>query len=292
LEAVFSSVMGDSRVPELEPVASPPQRDLDYYDLQLSEEPLGEGGQTVVYEARVSDPDPPKKVAVRQLGDRGFTKSVEWGKDGDYEPFFEQAETWASLSRRERTEPRWRGSDHIVGVVALGDNLPWAALEYMDGGSFAERLDGTDGLPIEEAVWIGERLCRGLEVAHNTGVAHLDLKPGNILFRKTPTGTWDVPKIADWGLARNLLDDTSASMEVLSTRYAAPEQFDREEFGRPGTATDIYQVGAVLYALLTGDPPYTGAERSVMFDIVSDAAERTLPRVGRGRSHRTRTAEI
>jgi outer membrane protein assembly factor BamB len=259
--------MGDSRIPELEAVASPPQRELDYYDLQLSEEPLGEGGQTVVYEARAPDPDPPEKVAVRQLGDRGFTKGVEYG---DHELFFEQAETWASLSRRERTEPRWRDSDHIVGVVALGDNLPWAALEYMDGGSLAHRLDGTDGLPVEEAVWVGERLCQGLQVAHNTGVAHLDLKPENILFRQTETGTWDVPKIADWGLARNLLDGTSDSMDVLSPRYAAPEQFDRQEFGRPGTATDIYQLGAVLYALLTGSPPYTGTERSVMFDIVSD----------------------
>jgi outer membrane protein assembly factor BamB/serine/threonine protein kinase len=262
--------MRDSRVPELEPVASPPQRDLDYYDLQLSKEPLGEGGQTVVYEASVPDSEPPETVAVRKLGDREFNESVEWGKDGDYEPFFEQARKWASLSQRERIDPEWVGSDHIVGVVAVGEHLPWAGLEYMDGGSLAHRLEGTDGLPVEEAVWIGERLCQGLQVAHDTGVAHLDLKPGNILFRKTETGTWDVPKIADWGLARNLLDDMSDSMEVLSPLYAAPEQFDQEEFGRPGTATDIYQLGAVLYALLTGDPPYTGSERSVMFDIVSD----------------------
>jgi outer membrane protein assembly factor BamB len=259
--------MGDSRVPELEPVASPPQRELDYYDLQLSEEPLGEGGQTVVYEASVPDSEPPETVAVRQSGDRGFTKSV---KREELVPFVQKAETWASLARRERTEPRWSDSDHIVGVVAVGENLPWAGLEYMDGGSLAHRLEGTDGLPVEEAVWVGERLCQGLQVAHNTGVAHLDVKPENILFRKTDQRTWDVPKIADWGLARNLLDDTSDSMNVLSTRYAAPEQLDREEFGRPGTATDIYQVGAVLYALLTGSPPYTGTERSVMFDIVSD----------------------
>jgi hypothetical protein len=82
-----SCVMGDSQVPELASVASPPWRDLDYCDLQFSEDPLGEGGQTVVYEASVPDSEPPETVAVRQLGDRGFTKSVEWGKDGDYEPF-------------------------------------------------------------------------------------------------------------------------------------------------------------------------------------------------------------
>jgi outer membrane protein assembly factor BamB len=261
--------MVDSRIPipELEEVASPPQRDLEYFNLEISEEPLGRGGQTVVYGAHVPDARIPERVAVRQLGDREFDNSID---REEFRTFFEQAETWESLSRREQTEPRWNDSEHIVGVVDIGTNLPWVALEYMDGGSLATRIGEPTGLPMKQAVWIGERLCRGLELAHNSGVAHLDLKPANILFRQTDGDNWDVPKISDWGLARNLLDETSASMEVLSTRYAAPEQYAREEFGRPGTATDIYQLGAVMYALLTGEPPYTGTERSVMFDIVSD----------------------
>jgi outer membrane protein assembly factor BamB len=262
--------MGDSCVPELASVASPPQRDLDYYDLQLSEEPLGEGGQTVVYEASVLDSEPPETVAVRQLGNREFDKSVEWGEDGDYEPFFKQTRKWATVDRRERTEPRWSDSEHIVGIVSVGETLPWTALEYMDGGSLADRLNETDGLAIEEAVWIGERLCRGLELAHNNGVAHLDLKPQNILFRETRGRVWDVPKIADWGLARELLGETSDPMEMLSPRYAAPEQFDSARYGRVDPTTDIYQLGAVVYAMLTGEPPYTGRDESVMLDIVKE----------------------
>jgi outer membrane protein assembly factor BamB/serine/threonine protein kinase len=140
----------------------------------------------------------------------------------------------------------------------------------MDGGSLADRLNETDGLAIEEAVWIGERLCRGLELAHNNGVAHLDLKPQNILFRETRGRVWDVPKIADWGLARELLGETSDPMEMLSPRYAAPEQFDSARYGRVDPTTDIYQLGAVVYAMLTGEPPYTGRDESVMLDIAKE----------------------
>jgi outer membrane protein assembly factor BamB len=261
-------LMGTDQIPDLSAVESPPFRgDIEYYDLEIGKEPLGEGGQTVVFEARVPGAESPQKVAVRQLGDREFAKSIE---KEEIALFFNQAETWASLSRRERVEPRWSNSNHIVGVVTIGDNLPWMALEYMNGGSLANRLNDADGLPVKEAVWVTERLCRGLELAHNSGVAHLDLKPENILFQQTGQKTWAVPKIADWGLARELLDETSDSMDVLSIKYAAPEQFDREEFGRPGTATDIYQMGAVAYALLTGEPPYKGNERSIIFDIVGE----------------------
>ncbi len=104
--------------------------------------------------------------------------------------------------------------------------MPWIAMEYMDGGGLDDRLDErSDGLPLAEALWIGECICRGVEVAHNYGIAHLDLKPANVLFRETPEDRWDVPKVADWGLARVLAEQTG-TMEGLSVKYAAPEQFE------------------------------------------------------------------
>jgi outer membrane protein assembly factor BamB len=141
-------------------------------------------------------------------------------------------------------------------------------MEYMDGGNLADRLDShPDGLPINEALWIAECLCKGLKLAHDNGVAHLDLKPENILFRETPNEKWDVPKIADWGLARSLLAD-SQSMDMLSVEYAAPEQFKPDEFGKPDSYTDIYQVGAVIYEMLTGELPYPGEPPEIMHGVI------------------------
>jgi serine/threonine protein kinase len=143
-------------------------------------------------------------------------------------------------------------------------------MEYMDGESLKDRLAShPNGLPVEEALWVGECVCRGVELAHNYGIAHLDLKPANVLFRKTPDGVWDVPKIADWGLARVLAERTG-TMDGLSLKYAAPEQFEPDEFGDPDMLTDVYQIGALVYAMLTGKPPYSGGQLSVMNDIVSN----------------------
>jgi serine/threonine protein kinase len=269
------------QVPDLEAVESPPRRELDYNWLVFDEDPIGGGGQGIVYRAEISDRGPPDEVAVKEPAINSGTL-----QEDEVEAFLEEAATWETVDRREREKLRWRDSEHIVGVVDTGDDLPWMALEYMDGGGLDERLEAnSDGLPVAEALWIGERVCRGVELAHNYGIAHLDLKPANILFRETPPDVWDVPKIADWGLARVLAERTG-TMEGLSVQYAAPEQFEPGEFGDPDMLTDVYQVGALVHALLTGDPPYTGSQLSVRRDVVSDerpvlpsAARESLPNV-------------
>lgn len=100
----------------------------------------------------------------------------------------------------------------------------------------------TNGLPLDEALWTGECLCNGVKLARDYGIAHLDLKPTNVLFCETGDGKWDVPKIADWGLSRVLIEH-SGSMDALLVEYAAPEQFDPSQFGDPGESTDMYQLG-------------------------------------------------
>ena len=143
-------------------------------------------------------------------------------------------------------------------------------MEYMDGGSLADRLEEyPSGLPLDEALWIGECICHGVKLAHDYGIAHLDLKPSNILFRQTGRGTWDIPKIADWGLARVLIED-SKGIDGFSPAFAAPEQFNPEQFGEPDSYTDVYQVGVILYSLLTGNPPYTGGLAEVRHRIIND----------------------
>lgn len=254
--------MTDSAIPDISTVDSPPRKSLDYSLLDIESTPIDTGGQAVVYEASVNGIDGIDRIALKEPkgGDTLTTEATE--------SFLEEAHTWEIVDKRERKKPRWGGYEHIVGVIDTGDTLPWIAMEYMDGGSLNERLkDNPNGLPVDEALWIGECLCHGLEVAHSYGIAHLDLKPANILFRRTKNGCWDVPKIADWGLAR-VLSEQTGTMDGLSVKYSSPEQFNPEEYGDPDGLTDIYQVGAILYTMLTGRPPYSGSNTSVMHDIV------------------------
>jgi cell division protein FtsZ len=254
--------MTDSRVPDLSVVGSPPPRPDVEYDMMKDGEVIGSGGQDIVRRTSLPGPEPPDIVAVKEplAPSQTLDRST-------IESFFEEARTWQTLARRERDQP-FRDTDHIVGIVGIGERLPWVAMEYMDGGSLADRLESQpNGLPVDEALWIAECLCKGVKLAHDNGVAHLDLKPANVLFRETPGDSWDVPKIADWGLARTLVDK-SQSMKLFTVEYAAPEQFDADQFDSPDTYTDIYQIGAVVYELLTGRTPYTGGQASIMHDVV------------------------
>lgn len=255
--------MSDDQVPDISAFASPPRRSLEYQDIPEGD-PIGSGGQAMVSSVELTDQTPPTQVAIKEpLAD---SQTID---TDDIQAFLDEADTWKTVDRREREKPRWKEYEHIVGVVDTGETIPWIAMEYMDGGSLADRLEtNPNGLPIDEALWIGECVCRGVEIAHNYGIAHLDLKPANVLFSETPGDVWDVPKVADWGLARVLAEQTG-TMEALSIQYAAPEQFDPDEFGDPDTLTDVYQVGALVYAMITGEPPYTGSQPNVMRQVLS-----------------------
>ena len=225
-----------------------PQLSLSHEQFD-AREPIGRGGNADVYRILVPTPDGDIPVAVKEPRMEGTLHSDAVDR------LLTEAETWAKLDDH----------DHVVGVVDYGsDPLPWIAMEYMDGGHVGTRAGE---LAFDQALWTAFATTEAVRHAHRRGVAHLDLKPANILFRDVE-GAWDVPKVADWGLSKHLLDH-SKSVDGISPHYAAPEQFE-ESYGAADDITDVYQLGAVFYELFTGRPPFEGSPVKVMNQVLNE----------------------
>jgi WD40 repeat protein/serine/threonine protein kinase len=143
---------------------------------------------------------------------------------------------------------------NIVQVHDVGDadGRPYFTMEYLEGGSLAQKLAGTPQPALEAAALLAT-LAEAMHAAHQGGIVHRDLKPANILF--TPDGT---PKITDFGLARRLEGGaglTLSGVTLGTPSYMAPEQA-RGQSRAVGSAADVYSLGAVLYETLTGRPPF------------------------------------
>ena len=157
-----------------------------------------------------------------------------------------------------------------VGECAAGDGgtLPFFALEYVEGGTLGDRLDGTPQPPREAALLI-EKLARAVHHAHEQGILHRDLKPTNILMTTDCT-----PKITDFGLAKRIDGEgQSASGAIVGTPcYMAPEQASgRKQRATP--AVDVYSLGSIFYEMLTGRPPFRAATAlETVVQVVNDDA--------------------
>ena len=146
-------------------------------------------------------------------------------------------------------------NDHVVGIFAVEDGpWPYIVMEYIDGPSLEEKITRDGPLPFDEILRIGKQAATGLAAAHQQGLIHRDIKPGNILLEN---GVARV-KIIDFGLAR-AMDDASLSQAgvVFGTpEYMAPEQVVSAEVDH---RVDLFSLGSVLYTLCTGSPPFRGA---------------------------------
>jgi WD40 repeat protein len=158
---------------------------------------------------------------------------------------------------------------NIVQVYDVGDHEGWPyfTMELLEGGSLAQSLAGTPQ-PARPTAALMTTLAEAMQVAHRGGIVHRDLKPASILL--TVEGT---PKVADFGLARHFDEEpafTLSGARIGTPSYMAPEQVVGKT-GTIGPATDIYALGAVLYEMLTGRPPFRGetpteTERQVIHD--------------------------
>jgi tetratricopeptide (TPR) repeat protein len=147
---------------------------------------------------------------------------------------------------------------NIVQIFEVGeaDGWPYLALELVEAGTLAGRLSGTPQ-PARWAAELVETLAWAMQHAHERGLVHRDLKPANVLLSADGTA-----KISDFGLAKRVQEGAGSptqSGEILGTpAYMAPEQA-AGEITKVGPAADVYALGAILYELLTGRPPFVGA---------------------------------
>jgi tetratricopeptide (TPR) repeat protein len=145
---------------------------------------------------------------------------------------------------------------NIVQIYEVGTvgGLPYFSLEMLEGGTLAARLEDAP-MPTRPAAELAMRLARGVAAVHQVGIVHRDLKPANVLFDVDGT-----PKISDFGLAKQLEveEGPTVSGQVMGTpSYMAPEQAQGLTH-QVGPAADIYALGAILYEVLTGRPPFKG----------------------------------
>jgi hypothetical protein len=162
---------------------------------------------------------------------------------------------WSSLSREVEKLNILTTDRYIIQLLDVGwdANPPYYVMEYLENGSLAKRLEAGP-LDVAEAVVLFREITEGVVSAHNRGVLHCDLKPANVLL-----GPDLKPRLADFGQAR-LADEHVSSLGTLF--YMAPEQ--TTPGSAPDARWDVYALGALLYCLLTGEPPYRdapGAER-------------------------------
>jgi tetratricopeptide (TPR) repeat protein len=219
---------------ELDPAALQALRSSGYE----VEGELGRGGMGVVYLARKVALNRPCALKMILAGPHGGSAAAA--------RFRAEAEAVARM--------RYPGIVQIYHVGEAG-GLPFLELEYLPRGNLERMLNGTPWPPAESARLV-EDLARAIAEAHGKGIVHRDLKPGNVLLDADGS-----PKVADFGLAKILDSDSelTRTQTVLgSPSYMAPEQAEGRSH-LAGETTDVYALGAILYTLLTGSPPFRAA---------------------------------
>ncbi len=226
---------------------------------------LGSGGMGTVYLGRHQDSG--RLAAVKVLN------AAYAQQDGAIERFLREAEALRQL-----------GGPHIVEVYDSGTdtatNQLYFAMEYVDGETLADRIRAEKRLPWEQAVDIALQICAALKVAHAAGVVHRDIKPSNLLLGRDGT-----VKLTDFGVAQVFATSrlTVTGGIIGTAEYMSPEQASGQ---RATKKSDLYSLGALLYVMLTGRPPFTGTSpvdiirkhATHRFDLPS-LYEPTIPRV-------------
>jgi eukaryotic-like serine/threonine-protein kinase len=233
--------------PSSPPPSSAPPNVPGYDILKL----LGRGGMGIVYKARQRQLN--RLVALKMI------RTAVADEPEHRERFYAEAQAVALLHH-----------PNILQIYEIGEaeGLPFFALEYLEGGSLHDRLDGTPQ-PARPATELLVTLARAVQHAHQHGIVHRDLKPGNVLF-----GADGTLKVADFGLAKRLEETAGGQTQVGqvmgSPHYMAPEQAQGQSRD-VGPAADVYALGVILYEMLTGRVPLKGTTVAETLRLVIEA---------------------
>ena len=247
-------------------------------DRYVLERELGAGGMATVFLAH--DPRHNRKVAIKVMH-ADLVDRV--GPDR----FLKEIETTANL-QHPNILPLF-DSGRVEGTV-------FYVMPYVEGESLRRRLERETQLPIDDAVRIAAEIAAALDYAHRQGLIHRDIKPDNVLFHDGRA------LVADFGIALAWSDGdgrtrlTRTGMSLGTPQYMSPEQAAGEH--KLGPRSDVYALGAVVYEMLAGRPPFTGANvQAILAQVMAEeppahphsAQERAAPRGRRGRSARSRS---
>jgi len=233
--------------------AAEPARILsEFGDYQLLEE-IGRGGQGVVYRAHQKSLK--RTVALKVIG------LGPWTTEGHLKRFRREAEAAASIEH-----------PCIVPIYEVGerDGQCYFSMKFIKGGQLDE-LVGRVPMSIRQAAELIAKVARTVHYAHEHGILHRDIKPGNILLDE-----YGEPRLTDFGLARLQEAESTVThtLDVLGTpSYMAPEQAAGET-AKINRTTDVYGLGAVLYQLLTNHPPFAGGTSFQTIRLLLDTEPR------------------
>ncbi|MBL8822071.1 MAG: serine/threonine protein kinase [Planctomycetia bacterium] len=215
---------------------------------------IGRGGMGVVFEGLDSILN--RTVAVKVLSPHLLERPEAKNR------FVREAQSAAALTH-----------ENVVAIHAISeaDGIPFLVLQYVDGESLAERLTRQKVLPFEEVLRIGQQVARGLSAAHDRGMVHRDIKPGNILL-DSETGN---ARITDFGLAKHLGNESLTRVGMLAgtPAYMSPEQATDSALD---ARSDLFSLGVVLYQASSGELPFKADSPFVLLNQIRSANEKPL----------------
>ncbi len=192
-----------------------------------------------------------------KLGQRVAVKFYTRRSNADVQLLAQEVEKLLALSADSR---------YVVQVFDVGweSNPPYYVMDYIEQGSLENRLKNGNSMPAAEAVELFQEIATGMMLFHSKGILHCDLKPGNILLDQNAK-----PRVADFGQSRLMTDDTPALGTLF---YMAPEQADMTAI--PDAGWDVYGLGALLFSMLTGKPPYYSPKVAKTIETTDEIGDR------------------